>query len=58
MNQPCPGAKSPLHPGVMRMCTHTCARYQWAADGMEPAAEHVDGVWRCVNWVVIQPRVQ
>ena len=47
----CPGQPSLLHPGVMRMCPTTCARWAWAAEGMEPAAKHVDGVWRCEMWV-------
>lgn len=54
--RPCAGAKSPLHPGVMRMCPTTCARF-WAFsdDGIEPAAERVDGVWKCANLVPIEP---
>ena len=51
----CPGQPSLLHPGVMRMCPTTCARWAWAAEGMEPAAERVDGVWRCEMRV---PRVE
>lgn len=47
----CPGAPSLLHPGVMRMCPTTCARWAFAAEGMEPAAERVDGAWQCANLV-------
>ena len=45
----CPGAPSRLHRGVMRACTTDCARYAWAADGIEPAMQHVDGQWQCEN---------
>jgi hypothetical protein len=43
--------KSKLHPcGVARMCSN-CAHWAWEGEGMQPAAERVDGVWQCANRV-------
>jgi hypothetical protein len=37
----------------MRMCPTTCARWAYAAEGIEPAMERVDGVWRCEMRVLV-----
>lgn len=50
----CPGAPSHLHPGVMRMCPTTCARWAYAAEGIAPAMERVEGVWQCSNHLPLQ----
>lgn len=49
-DQQCPGEPSRLHPGVMRMCPSSCARWAWEAAGIDPAMAWVNGTWSCPNW--------
>lgn len=54
----CPGARSPLHTGPMRVCSTTCARWAWEADGMQPAMEWINGSWSCPNWLPRWPGLE